>query len=325
MEEDAKLPFNPMRASLYGYESLFDGFDVNNPASYAASADLQIYSYFMRNGKNPTSNSVAATLEALHDNSISLAIQKRLSRKKQVIAIMGGHTLLRADNNYKDVASLSWELVNKGFLVTSGGGPGAMEATHLGALFANASHTVLDAAIAALGQEPKLPDAAKLADEHGKIDPVIAAALHKWFSAAYRVRVEFDKLGLPPGESLAIPTWLYGFEPTSPFATHIGKYFQNSVREDGLVTIATHGIIYTPGKAGTVQEIFQDVAQNYYGQFCPMVFLKKSYWLGNEPDTFPVRPLVEALLGSKPEYASRVLFADDVAEAVSFLGGQSPK
>ena len=61
--------------------------------------------------------------------------------------------------------------------------------------------------------------------------------------------------------SLGIPTWLYGHEPSTPFATHIAKYFVNSVREDTILTVAYGGIIFTPGSAGTLQEIFQEAVQ----------------------------------------------------------------
>ena len=47
--------------------------------------------------------------------------------------------------------------------------------------------------------------------------------------------------------SLAIPTWLYGAEPTMPFATHYGKYFQNSIREEALISNSRAGIIYGQG------------------------------------------------------------------------------
>src|SRR5260370_38022412 len=66
------------------------------------------------------------------------------------------------------------------------------------------------------------------------------------------------------GESPALPTWYYGHEPTTPFATHIAKYFQNSIREDGLIALAVHGIVSASGRAGTLQEIFQDTVRNYY-------------------------------------------------------------
>lgn len=65
------------------------------------------------------------------------------------------------------------------------------------------------------------------------------------------------------------------------FATVIGKYFYNSVREDGLVTIASGGLIFGKGEAGTVQEVFQDATLNYYRSDytpTPMVFLGKDFW-----------------------------------------------
>ena len=51
-------------------------------------------------------------------------------------------------------------------------------------------------------------------------------------------------------------------EPISQFASHIAKYFSNSIREAGMLAVATAGIVFAPGGAGTMQEIFQDGAQN---------------------------------------------------------------
>ena len=94
----------------------------------------------------------------------------------------------------------------------------------------------------------------------GKIDDKIVHELHDWIMPAFALGTAVKR----PGESLAVPTWYYGHEPTTPLATNIGKYFQNSLREDGLITIAAHGIVFAPGKAGTLQEIFQDAVRNYY-------------------------------------------------------------
>ena len=82
----------------------------------------------------------------------------------------------------------------------------------------------------------------------------------------------------PGGESLAIPTWVTAGEPISQFASHIAKYFSNSIREDGLLAVATAGIVFAPGGAGTMQEIFQDAAQNAYRVFgrSPMAFLDRA-------------------------------------------------
>jgi hypothetical protein len=97
-----------------------------------------------------------------------------------------------------------------------------------------------------------------------------------WLHRAWTV---MEKFPIPNGtqdacKSIGIPTWLYGHEPPAPFATHIAKYFANSVREDGLLAIARHGVIFAPGSAGTTQEVFQDAAQNHYanqGVYSPMI------------------------------------------------------
>ena len=65
-------------------------------------------------------------------------------------------------------------------------------------------------------------------------------------------------------ESLGIPTWHYGHEPPNPFATAIAKYFRNATREAILLEVCNAGIVFLPGAAGTVQEVFQDACENYY-------------------------------------------------------------
>ena len=92
--------------------------------------------------------------------------------------------------------------------------------------------------------------------------------------------------------SIGIPTWLYGHEPPAPFPTHIAKYFANSVREDGLLSIAKHGVIFAPGSAGTTQEIFQDATQNHYAPgntfkikkyVSPMILFGVEHWTKKRP------------------------------------------
>jgi len=120
----------------------------------------------------------------------------------------------------------------------------------------------------------------------------------------------------PPAESLAIPTWHYGHEPPTLFATYIAKYFQNSIREEGLLAIARDGIICMPGKAGTIQEIFQDGAQNYYesfGRFSPMVLFGVDYWT----TTYPVVAVMEKLFADR--FAKYVRVTDSVETAAQFI------
>ena len=119
-------------------------------------------------------------------------------------------------------------------------------------------------------------------------------------------------------KSLGVPTWLYGHEPATPFATHIAKYFDNSIREDGILTIAKGGIVYTPGSAGTMQEIFQDATQNHYESFgyaSPMIFMGKDFWT----DEIPVYPLLQSLM-KKGRYRNLILtLTDDEDEMVEAL------
>lgn len=313
------IPFNPLREELYTPEELFDRFDPADPDSYAKCADIEILSYFCKYGTNPTRRSGAATLEALHDNGISTALRAFTDKTPDVIAIMGGHGMKRGDTAYIGIAHIAYELARNGFLLASGGGPGAMEATHLGALFSKRSSSELDSAIAELKDKAALPqNVDKLVNKDGTIDAVIARDLHAWIAPAFAIRNRLAPENR--GTSLGIPTWLYGFEPTTPFATSSGKYFQNSIREDGLVTIGVRGILFAEGSAGTVQEIFQDAAQNYYKRFYPMVFLSSP---ANDGEHFwekamPVRALIEALLSAKKGF-ERVLFTDKIDAVIEFL------
>jgi predicted Rossmann-fold nucleotide-binding protein len=97
----------------------------------------------------------------------------------------------------------------------------------------------------------------------------------------------------------------------------IGKYFQNSIREDGLLAVARQGVVFSAGTAGTVQEIFQNAAQNFYrtfGHFSPMVFLGGEHWR----TTCPVDALLQTLL-EKDDYGKFVLVTDDINAAASFI------
>ncbi|BAU86393.1 rossmann fold nucleotide-binding protein [Streptomyces laurentii] len=61
---------------------------------------------------------------------------------------------------------------------------------------------------------------------------------------------------------MGIPTWFYGREPPNAFASQVAKYFANAIREDGLPARSTAGVVFLPGAAGTVQEIFDDATPN---------------------------------------------------------------
>ena len=115
-----------------------------------------------------------------------------------------------------------------------------------------------------------------------------------------------------------MPTWHYGHEPPNVFATRIAKYFANSIREDGLLAMALGGVVFAPGSAGTIQEIFQDAAQNHYhsfGQPSPMVLFGVRYWYEDKP----VYPLLRSLAEGH-EYGRLLSIVDSVEEVLTALG-----
>ncbi|HYU35666.1 MAG TPA: hypothetical protein VEW48_26215 [Thermoanaerobaculia bacterium] len=308
-----QIPYQPLRTGLYTPDELLSGFDPLQPESFAQTRDFQIFRSYVMEGRAATENFFASMMQSLHDNSITQALGALLAGKR-CVAIMGAHQLLRNEPLYEQIAVLSRDFTRSGLLVASGGGPGAMEATHLGAALASSPDEALPAALARLAEHPSLPGVLKdmIADD-GSFDPTGAAAAHAW----YRPAIEIWRSITSPGASLAVPTWHYGHEPTSPFATHIAKYFQNSIREDGLLAIATQGIVFAPGKAGTIQEIFQDATQNYYRTFrifSPMVLLDTHFWTA----VHPVEPLLRSLF-TPSDFEHFLLMTDSLEEARRFI------
>jgi predicted Rossmann-fold nucleotide-binding protein len=256
-------------------------------------------------------------MQALHDNAITQPTAALIAERR-VAAIMGGHKMPRDSDAYRNVALLARRLTRSGILVCSGGGPGGMEASHLGASVASQDDVELDRALAHLKLKPVVPALGNIVDSNGAIDHALVAQAHDWFKPAYEIALSTTSRD----QSLAIPTWHYGHEPTTPFATHIAKYFQNSIREDGLLALAQQGVVYAEGKAGTIQEIFQDGAQNYYrtfGHFSPMVLLGVQYWTA----TYPVVDVLRKLF-MRDDFTKYVLVTDDVSSAAQFIERFTP-
>ena len=292
------FPFCPFTGHLYNAESLYDGYVPEKPESYADTYDSKVYQHYLSAGKQATG--VKETLaRILHDRSMNDAMNDFLKGfdEKDIVGIMGGHGLSRTDECYRKVVLTSKLLTEAGCLMVSGGGPGAMEATHLGSWMAGHDEKDVDEAIAILSAAPSYKD-------------------DLWLETAFNVMKRFPD---PSYVSLGVPTWLYGHEPATPFATHIAKYFDNSTREDNIITIAKGGIIYSPGSAGTMQEIFQDAVQNHYlsfGYASPMIFLGKEFWT----DEMPVYRLMEHLI-EKGRYNNLLLYltdsVDEIAEKIN--------
>lgn len=301
------LPYNPYRPFLYSKEELYDKFDPKNPLSYLDCLDAVILKHWRQDGGPEPTNLIHAMAQRMHDQSIGNALTEFLDmmkvERRGVVAIMGGHDMLRSDPAYFNVAKIAWLLSRKGFLMVSGGGPGAMEATHVGAWFSGRTEAELVKAVTILSGAPLYKD-------------------ELWLSLAFQVMEEFPHGDDSKHFSVGVPTWLYGHEPPTPFASHIAKYFANSLREDGLVTIGTAGIIYAPGSAGTIQEIFQDVTQNHYlttGRASAMVFYGSEYWT----KTKPVYPLVKQLAQGKV-YSTLLGLVDEIDDVVQWIENHPP-
>lgn len=293
-------PYSSYRGSVYSVDELFNDFDAQQPESYVNTLDARIYKHWNETGRNKPGQILEALARRLHDHAITDAVHDLLDRgdPRRPVAIMGGHSMRRNHPNYLAVARMSRELTREGFFMLSGGGPGAMEATHLGAWFSERSDEDLEVAVALLSQAPHYSD-------------------RFWLSRAFEVRERFPRIDENKSLSLGIPTWLYGHEPPNPFATHIAKYFANSIREEGLLSLARYGVVFAPGAAGTIQEIFQDACQNRYrtsGFPSPMIFFGEAYWKWKTP----VFPLIAQLAIGK-EYGQFISITDCTISVVNII------
>ena len=293
----AQVPFDVSRKSLYHPAELYEGFCPDDESSYSQCFDSIIYQRYTSMGQH-TNNVNELLARTLHDHSIHTALARffKTYDHRRCVGVMGGHALLRTDRIYRDIALLSQRLTQEGFIMLSGGGPGAMEATHLGAWMAGFSRQDMDDALETMMPSPSFKDAG-------------------WLRTAFSV---VEKYPQQESVSLGIPTWRYGHEPSTPFATHVAKFFENSIREDNILTLAFGGIIYTPGSAGTLQEIFQEAVQNHYltyGFASPMIFLGKHFWT----EEIPVYPLIEHLMETGKYRNLLITLTDDIDEAVATL------
>ncbi len=292
------VPYDVNRTSLYNAEDLYAGYDPEKPETFDSCYDTKVYQHFIATGKQAkdVEESLARTL---HDHRIHVALDEFFEKhnSRHCVGIMGGHALLRTDPMYKNVVVLSKQLTEKGFIMLSGGGPGAMEATHLGAWLAGRTEAEVDDAVAMLAKAPSFKD-------------------EGWLASAFEVMKKYPLTG--DYISLGIPTYLYGHEPSAPFATHIAKFFENSIREDLILTVAFGGIIYTPGSAGTMQEIFQDAVQNHYESFgfaSPMIFLGTEFWTKE----MPVYPFLQQLVAMGKYKNLQLTLTDDFDEVANEL------
>jgi predicted Rossmann-fold nucleotide-binding protein len=253
----SQRPYDVRPDRLYTRDDLMQGWHPG--ADHSVTLDGRIYDYVKAHGgRAPDIEEGLA--QRTHDHFIDVALADFLMRAGRPVAgVMGGSSTPATDLNYRRVVRLTAALTQRGYLVVCGGGLGIMEAANLGAYLAERSDAERDHVVDTLAAAPPWPE-----------DPA------GYMAVADDLRARFA----PGGDSLAIPTWVTAGEPISLFATQIAKYFSNSIREDGMLAVATAGIVFAPGDAGTMQEIFQDAAQNAYRVFgrSPMAFLDSHHY-----------------------------------------------
>ena len=303
--EETPYPSSP--AHLYTPTDLAAGFAESG---FDAMFDTVVYRHYLTHG-GPQPDVREALGQRIHDAGIDDALADELDRwvlthpPSSVVGVMGGHAEPRGSHTYRLAAELGCALAGADRLVVTGGGPGVMEAANLGAYLSG-----------------RTPDERRAAIDELAVAPDFR--IHQPYTgAALEVRRRYPPTGPSTDRvrgGLAIPTWLYGHEPANLFAAGIAKYFSNAIREDTILRVARGGIVFAPGWAGTVQEVFQAATRAFYrpdGPSGPLVFLGVNYWT----TTVPVQSLLRPLLAASPhgDVSGLVRLTDDVSEAVAVL------
>lgn len=290
-------PVDPYRSHLYDAHELYAGLAERG---YAGTPDARAYAWSQ--DVSASRDVYVMLLRAIHDDSMGDALDELCSGRR-VVGVMGGHALQRGEPTYRAAVRLGQGLARRGVLVATGGGPGAMEAASFGAAAADVDGDRMDKAVDRLAAVPSYqPDVTAWA----RLGLDVLADLSTSAGEA--------QVGPGPVTSVGVPTWFYGHEPPNVFAAAIAKFFSNALREDGLLARCTAGVVYLPGEAGTLQEVFQAVTGHYYAAAptAPLVLVDREYWTG----AVPVWPLLKALARDRP-MARTLHLVDDVDEAAA--------
>jgi predicted Rossmann-fold nucleotide-binding protein len=299
------MPYPTQPSRLYTPDDLAAGFAQGG---FESMYDTIVFRHYVgRGGATPDLREALA--QRVHDHGIDNALAHVSGAWVQehgagsIVGVMGGHAELRGSPAYRAAAALSWQLSRAGKLILTGGGPGVMEAANLGSYLSTLPERELSAAIDDLSVAPDFHDG----------QPYTAAALA--LRARYKPSAPWQRAG-----GLSVPTWFFGHEPANLFAAQLAKMFSNASREEIILKLSRGGIVFAPGRAGTVQEVFQAATMTYYGSVGasgPFVFLGRRFWT----EELPVERVLGPVLACSPLGDQRPLvhLTDDVAEAAELI------
>lgn len=199
---------------------------------------------------------------SLKDLETSRALEKMFSNHKQkAIGIMGRGSISRDSKQYLSAALIGKQLAERDYVVVTGGGPGTMEAAHLGVWFAGRPKSELLEAIKLLSKSPKVNSSGYL-------------------QSAEMIKIKYPRV--KKTTDIAIPSFVYGVSISTRFANQYASYFNNALREEMILILSKNGVILLPGGFGTLLELFIALEYNSDGiktnSKRPIALYNSTFW-----------------------------------------------
>lgn len=233
-------------------------------------------------------SSVFLEQRMLSDLDTNKALKHHFSEvpKEQVIGVMGAASLPRGTKVYRETALMGKHLRENNYVIITGGGTGAMEASHLGVWFAGRTDNELKQAIDELQNAPLASDP-------------------NYMKLASEIKHKYPRI--LPGHDIGFSTFVFLDNPPNAFSHFSVVYFNDALREQALLRASTGAVIFVAGGAGTNFELHFALAQNAYQPVSstdrPLILLGKAHW--------------EKKLS--PRLRSKVQVMDEIENVIRFL------
>ena len=265
------VSLNTYRTSLYAPEDLYD------TPTYLKSHDAHAYAW----SRHATDRD-AMLARTLHDHAIDDALAEWISGR-QLVGVMGGHALRRDEPAYAEAARFGHargrpaDRRHRRWAGRDGGG--------------QPRRLPLRAAPEVAGRRPPP------AGEGAGVPPLDRRT--GWRPPApyaRSTRTERTRSASRPGTTATSRPTCSRRRSRSTSATPCARRC--------CVQICDAGIVFLPGRGGTVQEVFQDACENYYADessVAPMVLVGAAYWT----ETLPVWPLLQVLAAGSSDGEAR--------------------